>query len=128
MKKRQVIGVFGGEQLPYATVKVRKDATGKRVIEGVFTFQDEHPNVPFGREVNGEYIAYTYGERQRMIAEKVRKQERAAKKAAKNPVAPSVKGGYWEVKGFDGSSLIKGRKQSAPKAPERSPYFLDPHQ
>jgi hypothetical protein len=78
------VAVFSGNHLPFVPVKVTgKDAGGRRIVEGVRPYTNEHADIPYGREVGYKWKAYSLSERQALIAEKMAKIERAEKKAAK---------------------------------------------
>lgn len=77
------IGAFRGQRLPFSPIKVKRDLDGKRVIEGVSTFVDSHPEIPFGRMVGEKWICYSKEERSALIAKADKRKERNEKRAAK---------------------------------------------
>ena len=86
------IGAFKGQRLPFQPIKVKRDSEGKRVIEGIKTFVDSHPEIPFGRKVGEVWVAYSSAERAALILKADKRAERNEKRAAKGlpPIGKKV--------------------------------------
>lgn len=97
-----------GFKLPYGVVKVRKNENGEREIEGVKAFVDSFPEIPFTkRDVRGNVIALSRGEREHMALVLQAKAKRAKVKAEK-------------AESFEKLGVIERARIEAKKADEKS--------
>lgn len=86
MSIKRIAGIasFQGIKLPFAPVRVLRGENGERIIEGVSSFIDRAPEIPFGRiDGSGNYKLYSKDERIALAVEAQKKKDRAAKRAAK---------------------------------------------
>lgn len=128
MNQTSHIGNFPGAQLPYAAVRVTKDESGERVIEGVRSFNDSLPNVPFFKRdyTTGNTRRLSQEEREALAAEYAAKREIKARKrarvAAYNALLPE------EREKVDAKKASATEKRAATKAakeaatPKRPPH------
>lgn len=108
--KIKAVAVFmGAKRLPFKAVKVTKSENGERVIEGVKSFVDSFPDIPWGhRDVHGNWIVYSRQEREALHLQAVARKERAAKRAAKGkaPIKSKVKAEEPAISFYDAMTKI----------------------